>query len=386
MDPPEPTRICAFCYRDRVRSIRRVFALAALLAACHVTRQSEIVQPIATERIVHSEGAQPRKPALVLTDAGTLRFIEPLECPTEETVTVSTITETEIGPNLATFVVGVIATSVGGILVLRGVTGDDTNSPLTYGGIAGLAVGLPFVIGPWIGNRTERVPHGEHTKQLRPGPSQSCGERALPASFATLAIRGIEVHGKIGADGTFSISPYQLVDAVDTKMIATWDITATVETPAGPRTVQALIEGGALATRAPAFLAHIDTDMKVEPMRLVPGIVPGTLRASLTQTADGPAMRIVLPLKNDGPGEAWAIRGLVTSSTTSAIDGRVIYIGHIAKGAAASRELLIPLTQSAADSIRNATIELSIELRDAHGTAPTTPIRFRGAVLVDLPR
>lgn len=383
---PEPTRFRAFCYRGDVRSDRRVFALAALLAACHVTRQSELVQPVATERIVHAEGAQPRKPTLVLTDAATLRFIEPLECPTEEKVTASTITETETGPNLATFVVGVIATSIGGILVIRGITGDDASSPLTYTGIAGLAVGLPFAVGPWIGNGTDRVPHGENTEQRRPGPSQSCGERALPATAATLSIRGVEVHGKVASDGTFSISPYQLVDALDTARIATWDITATVDTPGGPRTIQALIEGGALATRAPAFLAHVDTDMKIEPMRLVPGIVPGTLRASLTQTGDGPALRIVLPLKNDGPGEAWAIRGLVTSSTTKSIDGRVLYIGHIAKGGATSRELLVPLTQTAAESIRNATIELSIELRDAHGTAPATPIRFRGAVLVDLPR
>src|SRR5690606_10759712 len=160
---------------------------------------------------VHNEGAQPRKPALILTDVGTLRFIEPLECPTEEKVTASTITETEIGPNLATFVVGVIATSVSGILVVRGVTSNDANSPVTYGGVAGPAVGLPFGIGPWIGTRTERVPHGENTEQRRPGPSQSCGDRALPATFATLSIRGMEVHGTIDKTGTFSVSPYALV-------------------------------------------------------------------------------------------------------------------------------------------------------------------------------
>jgi hypothetical protein len=208
----------------------------------------------------------------------------------------------------------------------------------------------------------------------------------LPAKFATLDIRGVEVHGKIDGDGVFSVSPYQLVDAFETTMIPSWDITATVETAAGPRTIQTVIEGGALATRARAFLAHVDFDPTIEPMRLVPGIVAGTLRASLTQTADGPALRVVLPVKNDGPGEAWALRGLLTSSTTKAIDGRVLYFGHVGKGAAASRELLVPLSQTAAETIRNATIEFSIELRDGHGTAPATPIRFRGAVLVDLPR
>ncbi len=363
-----------------------MFALTALLAACHFTRRSEIVEPIATERIVHHQGAQPRKPTLVLTDVGTLRFIEPLECPTEDKVTSSTVEETEIRPNLAAFVVGVIATSVGGILLVRGITGDDISSPYTYGGALALAGGLPFTIGPWIGNRTERVPLGRTSEKRRPGPSESCGDRALPASVATLSFRGIEVFGQVGADGTFSVSPYQLVDALETARIPSWDITATVETPAGARTIQALVEGGALATRAPAFLVRLDTNMKVEPMRLVPGIVPGTLRASLTQTTTGPAMRLVIALKNDGPGEAWALRGLVSSSTTKSIDGRVIYIGHLAKGATTSAELLVPLTPAAADSIRNDTIELTVELRDAHGTAPSTPIRFRGAVLVDLPR
>jgi hypothetical protein len=41
---------------------------------------------------------------------------------------------------------------------------------------------------------------------------------------------------------------------------------------------------------------------------------------------------------------------------------------------------------AATDALRNATTDLSIELRDAHGTAPTTPVRFRGTILVDAPR
>ncbi|MDQ3368451.1 MAG: hypothetical protein M3680_23745, partial [Myxococcota bacterium] len=127
-------------------------------------------------------------------------------------------------------------------------------------------------------------------------------------------------------------------------------------------------------------------DATIEPMRLVPGIVAGTLRASLTTTSDGPAVRLVLPLRNDGPGPAWAIRGHVTAAGLPAIDGRILYVGPLAKAATVTRELLIPVTAMAAANLRNATIELAIELRDAHGTAPTTPIRFRGALLVDAPR
>ncbi len=89
---------------------------------------------------------------------------------------------------------------------------------------------------------------------------------------------------------------------------------------------------------------------------------------------------MVLALRNDGPGDAWALRGQIAAPATPAIDGRMIYIGHLAKASATSRELVIPLARSAAAALRNATIELSVELRDAHGTAPATPVRFRGAL------
>lgn len=363
----------------------RGLSLAVMVSACHVTTQAELTRPGTTERIPHPEGAVARRPTLVLTDAGTLRFIEPLECPTEEIVTTTTTVEVTTEPNLATFVVGVIATSIGGVLTVKGVTSDDRGNPSTYVGITGLVVGLPLAIGPWIGRDVALRPATERAPTRRPGPSEPCGSRALVARSATLTVRGIEVHGAIDRDGTFAVSPYELVDAFDTKAIPALDISAIVEADAGARTIATVIEGGALAGKAPAFLASASFDATIQPMRLVPGIVAGTLRASLTSIPTGPALRIVLPLKNDGPGEAWALRGQLTS-TTKAIDGRMIYIGHVAKGAAISRELIVPVTKEAAATIRGATIEMSVELRDAHGTAPATPIRFRGAVLGDAPR
>jgi hypothetical protein len=134
------------------------------------------------------------------------------------------------------------------------------------------------------------------------------------------------------------------------------------------------------------FLAHADFDAKVEPLKLVPGIAAGTLRASLTTTDHGPALRVVLPLRNDGPGDAWGLRGQIAAPAIPAIDGRIIYVGRLAKGAAVSRELLIPLAATAAAALRNATIELSVELRDAYATAPATPVRFHGTLLGDAPR
>ena len=81
---------------------------------------------------------------------------------------------------------------------------------------------------------------------------------------------------------------------------------------------------------------------------------------------------------------AYGLRGHVTAPNTPSLDGRVLYFGHVAKGAAVTRELLVPLASG--DALRNANIDLAIELRDAHGTAPTTPVRFRGTILVDAPR
>lgn len=365
--------------------MQRVLVLL-FAAGCHVTTRTEVTHPGSEEIIPHPEGAIARKPTLVLSETGGLRFVEPLECPTERIVSSTTAVEIETKPNLATFVVGVIATAVGGVMVIGGVAAKDgAGNPVTYAGVGLLAVGLPFAIGPWTGLHTELV-EGEATGPQRvPGASVPCGSRPLQAKTATLNIRGIEVHGAVAEDGTFAISPYQLIDAYAPTTVNAWDITAIADAAGGPRTIEAVIDGGALAKHAQTFLDHADFDPKIQPLRLVPGIVPGTLRASLTTTATGPALRIVLPLKNDGPGETWALRGQI-ASTTKAVDGRMLYIGHLAKGEASSRELLVPLTAAAADVIRGSTLELSIELRDAHGTAPGTAVRFRGNVLNDAPR
>jgi hypothetical protein len=362
-------------------------AVVATFAACHVVARDEVTRPTSTERIRHPEGAIARRPTLILTDAGQLRFIEPLECPTEDVVTHTTAIELDTRPNLATFVVGIIATAAGGVMTARGVSDDDPgSSPFTYAGIGLLGAGLPFAIGPWIGNHTELRPGAESPPIRRPGPSEPCGERPLAARAATLSVRELEIRGTIDRDGVFAVSPYQIVDAFETVSVPTWDVHALVEADAGARTINVMLDGGALASRAKAFLANAELDMRIEPMRLVPGIVAGALRVSLTTTPEGPAIRIVVAVKNDGPGPTWALRGHVIAPGTPAIDGRVLYAGHLAKGATRDLAGMIPITDAAATALRNSTVEVSVELRDAHGTAPTTPLRFRGAILVDAPR
>ncbi|HEY0986747.1 MAG TPA: hypothetical protein VGD80_06825 [Kofleriaceae bacterium] len=363
---------------------RGCIALAAVASAsCHVVVQNEIARPVATERIAHPEGAIARRPTLILAEAGRLRFIEPLECPTEEIVRQELTTELASRPNLATFTVGVIAAAVGGVMLTTGLFSKEPGtSPYTYIGIAGAGVGLPFAIGPWVGNGTELRPHAGEPPSVvrRPGPTQPCGDRPLAARSATLETAGLEVQGAIDREGWFSISPYLWIDAFDAASATPSAVTATVEGDGGRRTVTGVLEAAMLAKHAASFLARADFDAKIEPLKLVPGISAGALRASLVNAEQGPALRVVLPLRNDGPGDAWALRGQIAAPTTPAIDGRMIYIGHLAKGAAIARELDIPLSRTAAAALRNKALELSVELRDAYGTAPGTPVRFRGTL------
>lgn len=351
------------------------------LAGCHVTQTTELARPNVTARVAHTERAIAQSPQLVITEGGSFRFVEPLLCPTTETVTIDRGRERAIRPNLATFVVGVIATGVGGVLAITGASGDEPASdPLTYAGAGGLAIGLPLAIGPWIGNRTIEVSGTLATTETRAGAMVPCGDRPLGARAARLSVAGTEVYGAIAADGTFEVSPFTLVDAFGAA--TPLDITAAVD---GARTLSAQFDGATLASHAPAFLARADFDAAIEPMRLVPGIVAGPLRASLTSTATGAALRVVVTMTNDGPGDAYALRGHVVSETR-AIDGRVVYVGRLAKGARATRELLIPLAPDDAALLRGSAIRLFVELHDAHGTVPAAPLKYEGAVLGDAPR
>lgn len=366
--------------------MRRALVVIAL-AGCHVTARDQVVRPIARERVTRSDAATARAPTLVVTDAGGFRFVEPLECPTDEVITRSAAVEVETRANLATFVVGLIATGVGGVLAVRGAADEDAaRSPFLYGGLALAGGGLPLAIGPWLGTGRRFEGVRDVPPERRPGPAVPCGARALGPGTARLRVRGLDVYGRVDADGGFAVSPYDLVDAFAPDASGAWDATATLELAGGARTIRVTLDGGALATHARAFLAAARFDARIEPIRLVPGLRPGPLRASLADTAAGPTLRLALDLRNDGPGPAWAVRGHVVAPGTPAIDGRVLYAGAIARGATGELAGVIPIDAATAAHLRNATIELSIELRDAHGTAPTTPVRLAGPILVGAPR
>src|ERR1044071_3106180 len=142
--------------RQRWRSWPAGAALCALVTGCHVISPSETTRVVSSGRVVHPEGAVARRAALVLGDAGRLRFVEPLECPTEEIVHRRATVELATRPNLATFSVGVIAAAVGGVALITGLLSSRPGaSAYTYLGLGGAGVGLPLAIGPWLDNRVD---------------------------------------------------------------------------------------------------------------------------------------------------------------------------------------------------------------------------------------
>ena len=206
--------------------------------------------------------------------AGSLRFVEPLECPTEQTTTQENTTEITLEPNLATFVVGVIATSIGAIAGAKGAFDRDT--PYLVGGIVGLGVGLPFALGPWLGNTRELRGNPAGPTITTAGPLEPCGARPLKATTATVAVHGLELAGTIDDKGAFSVSPFTVTDAYDVAKLPPWDMVVTIDDGA-PFTQ--LIRGEDLAAHALEFLKTLDVATAIAPMRLVPGMVPGLTAA-----------------------------------------------------------------------------------------------------------
>lgn len=355
--------------------------IAVVLAGCHVVNQVDETHPTPAKTVHHLQTPTGKRRAILVGDRGTLRFVQLLTCPTEIVAGTQTTTVISHDPNLATFVVGVIATSVGAIALAKGAF--DKNAALWIPGAAGLAVGATLAVGPWIGDTKELRAGAEGPSVTTATGSEACGVEPLVGKRATISVHGLSLDGELDAQGNFSVSPFSITDAYQVQSLHDWDAVATVD---GGEGFTQVIPGNDIAVHAFEFLQGLDVDTAIKPMHLVPGVVAGTLRVSLTSDARGPLIRIVLPLTNDGPGDATALRGQIAAPQSAWLDGRMIYIGGLPKGSTSTRELLVPIPEAVAAALRDDPIDLSIELRDGHGTAPTTPVRFRGVVMADAPR
>jgi len=359
-----------------------------LLAGCHVVSTVEVVRPGKTEHVVQKDRVSAGAPRVVVTEAGLLRFVEPQICQTRDVIEQRATTETIEEPNIAAFVVGIVATAAGGVAFTAGAFEEEpAGSPVFWSGTLGLLLGLPLAIGPWIGLDRSLVLGRALPPLEKAGAPEPCGDRPLTGRSATISIDSADVRGRVSADGVFSIPPLALLDAYAPQRFRPLEVTAILEGEGGTsRTISTVLEVGRLAERAPHYLKALEHhDATIGRFEIVPNLAAGTLRVSLTSTSDGPAVRVVLPLQNSGPGEAWGVRGQL-DTPIRALDKRMIYFGHIAKDEVMSREVIIPVAPDVASMLRGATIQVAVELRDGHGTAPETLVKFDGAVLIDAPR
>ncbi len=352
-------------------------ALCAL-SACHVVS----VEQATTRGDSRSErsAAPPRPvaPRVELGADGRLRFVEPLLCTSELVTDVEVTRVRRRSPNAATLVVGVIATAVGAVALVSGAASDDPGgSPLTYVGPLAIAGGLPLVIGPLVGNRTtrERI---EVQAVRAPGQDERCGERPVAATGATLLWSGLRAVATVDDQGRFATSPFTFVDAFDVAAAPPLALTIDLELASGGTLqLDAVVEQRALAQARDAWLAAAGIDATVEPIRKVPRFEADPIRL---RRGGGPGARVVqfaMPVRNVGPGDAFAVR-VILSSTSAELDGRVVYAGRIAARGERVLTADLPISDEADRALAGASVVLSARLRDAYDAAPEAPFRFAG--------
>jgi hypothetical protein len=340
--------------------------------ACHVTDRIEVTRVVGRSRVPRPDPPRALPATLMVTGDGELRFVEPLRCTADEIVELETTEVVHVRPNLATVIVGITASSLGALGLFLGATDDSAGtSPLIFGGAGLLAAGVPLMVGPWFGNRSDYHPAGVQ-RATRSVHAEPCGQRGVTASAATLSVAGLRVTGAVDGDGVFAVSPFEIVDAFDTTTRGL-DVSAELVAPGGRQSVRAALGPDALGRGRAAFLQRLGVDAAVEPMRKVPRLEPGAVRV----VRAGASLRIALAIGNAGPGDAYAVRGRVATAAAD-IDGRLLYFGRIPARTTITREIAVPLGDGAAALA--GPLDLAIELIDAHGTAPDAPVRFRGTV------
>ncbi len=360
-----------------------VVAVTTVMSACHVTTRYQETRRGETRR-ERAPDADPRAlpPSMEVSEDGRFRFVLPFVCRMVNVTELAGFDVERKRPNIATLVVGVIAASAGGVATAAGLAGEDAaGSPLPYLGVAGLAVGLPFAIGPLVGNSTARVP--TDVKEVRtPAGEDDCGTRPLPGKRAVVSWSGLRVVGAIDADGYFAVSPFQFIDAFDVGQIPAMVLDIAIEQESGPLPMEVVLDAAALAGARDGYFRRIGVDATVEELRKVPRLAAGTLRVSRVRRDDERGVRLALPVSNAGPGDAYGVRLAVTTPHPE-LDGRFIYIGHVPPKTTMEIDTIIPISDDADRALATSELDLAVIVRDAHQTAPDAPIRFRGKVLPD---
>jgi hypothetical protein len=362
-------------------SARPWLALVAL-AACHVRTTLPITRPGESHDVVHPGAVRALPATIMIAPDGRLRFVEPLRCAADVFVDVEHVETVRVRPNLALLVVGIVATAGGALAAVRGLAVGST--PTELAGAGGLAIGLPFLIGPLYGNGDTDRDLGV-TQERKGAAEVACGERGLVARSASIKAGRFEAFGAVDGEGEFELSPFAFVDAFEPGAQPPLDLTAQLTGDQGVTTVEAVLDDDALAKARDGFLTASKIDTRIEPLRKVPNLVAGAIKVSSLDDGTRRMLRVVLPLRNDGPGDAWQLRAVIAAAEPE-VDGRIAYIGHLGKGESQDVELRVPLTAAAAHDLEGDEIDLAIQLREGNGAAPVDPVRFHGRVLAGIPR
>lgn len=349
---------------DRKTAI--AIACAALVAGCHVTSRLDATVYGKTSYKLHREQRLVLAPRVEVTPAGWFRFVRPVTCKRDILVEQLNYRTTVVKPNLATVIIGVLATTAGGVALLSAL-GDDS-AVLLGGGLVGVGAGLPLAIGPFVGTKREReLVNTEQSKRGR--DYKRCGSQSVGAGRAVLRYGTITVRGQVDGDGRFSVRPYELFDAFALHELPAVELSVR----AGDQTIRSMLSPSDLAAGRDGFFKASNLDARKPKLSRVPQ--PRIERITVTRVRRD-AVEVRIKVRNTGIGDAWGVRGIVTASNPE-VDGRVLYIGHLPAGASRTAATIAELSSDK----DLADMRVSVLLRDHHRTTRRVPIKFHGPIL-----
>ncbi len=357
------------------------------LGGCHVIRDIDDVRlgPVRTGEPGPTSGATAGAATALVDAGGALRLVRPSLCRAPQVQQHDELVRHVVSPNLATFVVGVVATSLGLIGTVVGLSDDDAaGHPLTYAGPVTLGTGLAFAIGPWLGGETTTSMIG--SRQVEVGSVDvPCGDSPLTATDAVVAIDGHRSHGKLDELGRYAWPMFTWIDAFDAQPAA-HSVEAWVDEAAAARGAPADVLGaldvGAVAGARAAFLATLGIDTSAPALDKIPEV--SLARPTVRWHAATGTLVIGLGISNAGAGDAWHVRLRLTSSHRE-LDGRVIYVGRLRAGETVTPRLEVPLTDAGRASLVGHNVSLDVRGFDAHNTIRAAAARYDGLVLADMP-
>lgn len=353
--------------------------LMAAAAGCHVTSRVETTTFGESREVARDEPPRALEPTVTMAASGRLVLAEPLVCGHDVVAEQRGEAVVRTRPNMATMIVGLIGVSLGAVTGVIGLSDEDpAGAPATYLGALGLVAGAPLVIGPFFGNSTERVPTSSR-EIVRDRVDRQCGMRPVRASAALLRRGALQIFGEVSEAGELEVSPFTFVDAF--ALHKNTGLELQIELYGGDggeerRTVSAILDPRTLARGRDGFFASIGIDGTIERLSKVPRVSATDL--TITRVAQPrPHLEITVTVHNQGPGEAFGVRGEL-SSRLPALADRYVYFGRVGPGATATATLRVH-SQGEAAELDGAKLEVVIS--DAHATTSSVPFRRSGPIL-----